>query len=212
MISAKGFVVLAMAVGGIAGPASSMELQGATTCAWREYVRAADARMQARLVGDKPFLWIDDTAERELHVRRGDIVIAPVVGHGTKSVHDGLIHDWIGGVFIPNATMDSLLAVVRDYGKYKEIYKPVVTDSQLLTSSSAGGEFSMVWQRHVVFITSAIQARFKARDFVVDSRRGYSVINATRIQQIEEYGHPGEHLCRRQRQRVHLAHPYHFKI
>ena len=29
--------------------------------------------------------------------------------------HEKLIHDWIGAVFIPNATFESLFAVVRAY-------------------------------------------------------------------------------------------------
>jgi hypothetical protein len=129
MISTKSFVVLALLVGDVAKPAHSAELQPTTIAAWQEYVRTADARMQARLDTDKPFLWIDETTDRALRVRGGEIMVMPMVGQGTRDVPEGLIHDWIGGVFIPNARIDKLLAVVHDYDRYKEIYPPVVTDS-----------------------------------------------------------------------------------
>lgn len=37
-----------------------------------------------------------------------------------QPVPNGLIHDWIGAVFTPNATIDGLLSVVRDYSRYKD--------------------------------------------------------------------------------------------
>lgn len=37
-----------------------------------------------------------------------------------QPVPNGLIHDWIGAVFTPNAIIDGLLSVVRDYSRYKD--------------------------------------------------------------------------------------------
>jgi hypothetical protein len=173
---------------------NAMELKRVTAEAWQAYVGGVDARMQARLEGNKPFLWMDESADRARTVKRGEIVVAPLAGHGTQSVPDGLIHDWIGAVFVPNATIDSLLHVVHDYGRYKDMYKPVVKDSRLLQAGAAEEEFSMVWQRHVLFVTAAIRGLYRARDVSIDSRRGYSLVEATNLQQIEDYGRPGEHL------------------
>jgi hypothetical protein len=149
--------------------------------------------MQPRLDSDKPFLWIDETTDRALRVRRGEIVVMPMIGQGTRDVPEGLIHDWIGGVFIPNTSIDKLLAVVHDYDRYKEIYRPVVTDSHS-EACAADREFSMVWQRHVLFVNAAIQGRYQAHEFAVDSHRRYSIIDATSIQEIEHPGHSGQHL------------------
>ncbi len=52
----------------------------------------------------------------------------------------------------------------------------------------------MVWQRHVLFVNAAMQGHYQARDVRMDPRRGYSVVDATEIQQIESYGHAGQHL------------------
>src|SRR5712675_1076193 len=89
---------------------SNIELQSGTLNAWEEYIRGADSHMQTRLDARKPFLWTDEFPDRARRVRLGEIAVAPVVGHGTRKVPDGLIHDWIGAAFIPGATIESLFA------------------------------------------------------------------------------------------------------
>ena len=178
----------------VAARASAVELQSATVDAWQQYLRAADVRLQARLDSGKPYLWVDEAADRQLRVRRGEVVVAPLVRHGIQSVPNGLIHDWIGAVFIPNATVGSLLAILHDYDRYKDIYKPAVTDSKCLEFNAADQDFSMTWQRHVLFVNAAMQGHYRAHEIVIDSRRGYGVVDATRIQEIEDYGRPSERL------------------
>ena len=95
----KGFLTIVVMLGGVAVPLGAAELQRATADAWQDYVRHADERMQGRLDGRKPFLWVDEIPERALRVRRGEVVVAPAAGAGTQTVPDGLIHDWIGAVF-----------------------------------------------------------------------------------------------------------------
>jgi hypothetical protein len=148
-------------------------LQDATLKAWEEYLHNAGSRMQARLDGQQPFLWTDESADRRLQVERGEIVVEPMAGAGTRSVPKGLIHDWIGAAFIPGATIDSLLCVIHDYDNYKDYYRPVVVDSKALASTSAGQEFSMVWRHKVLFVTAAIQTQYQGRDVVVAISNAY---------------------------------------
>jgi hypothetical protein len=194
MTRMKGLFITAVLVIGVGARAGAAELQSATVDAWQEYVRGADASMQARLGGAKPFLWLDEAPDRAPRVRRGEVFVAPRAEDGTQAVPGGLIHDWIGAIFIPNATIERLLSVVRDYDRYNEIYKPVVADSRSLDSGATDQEFSMVWRRHVLFVNAAMQGRYRAHDVIVGAHRGYTVVNTTRLQQIEGYGQPGEHL------------------
>jgi len=190
----KAIFGLTLTVASVPGLLSAIELQPGTLKAWDEYVRSADLRMQARLGGQRPFLWTDESPDRKLRIRRGEILVAPVVGHGTQNVPDGLIHDWIGAVFIPKATVESVFAVVHDYDRYKEIYKPVVADSKVLACTETDQEFSMTWQRRVLFVNAAIEGQFQAHDFELDARRGYNIADTKQMQEIEGYGHSGEHL------------------
>jgi len=190
----KGLFVAAVMVVGVDAPVGAEELQIATVDAWQEYLQGAGASMQVRLGGQRPFLWRDETPDRAARVRRGEVIVAPRAEHGTQAVPGGLIHDWIGAIFIPNATIVSLLRVVRDYDRYKEIYKPAVADSHSLDSGDTAQEFSMVWRGHVLFVNAAMQGHYRAHDVKVGANRGYTVVNTTRLQQIEDYGQRGEHL------------------
>ena len=194
MIRTMGVFAFAAMISGTAMPANSEELQPATVAAWQEYLCGAGARMQARVEGRKPFLWMEDEAGRMPRVRRGEVVVAPLIGHGSEAVPNGLIHDWIGAIFIPDATIESLLSVVHDYDRYKEIFKPVVAESQSLRAAETDQEFSMVWRRHVLFVDAAMQGRYHAHDVMLDSHRGYSIVDTTTIKEIEDYGHAGQQL------------------
>ncbi len=174
------------------GLVSAIDLQPETLKAWGDYMRSADSRMQSRLDGQRPFLWSDEAPGRSQRLRRGETLVAPVAGHGTQSVADGLIHDWIGATFIPNAKIEDLLAVVHDYDRYKQFYKPVVADSKVLACTETDQLFSMVWQHKILFVNAAIEGRYQAHDFFVDARRGYNIANTTQVQEIEDYGQSGE--------------------
>ena len=170
------------------------ELQAGTVKAWEEYVRGTDSRIQTRADSARPFLWIDESGERRAQVQRGEVIVAPVVGHGTKSVQDGLIHDWIGAVFIPNATVVNLYRVLHDYNRYKDIYKPVVIDSKTLGCTDKNQEFAMVWRRRVLFVNAAVEGQYLSRDIAFDARRGYNVADTTKVEEIEDYGHANQRL------------------
>jgi hypothetical protein len=188
----KAFVTLALMAG---APAlvSAIDLEAGTVEAWRAYIRNTDARAQTRVAGQQPFLWTDESPERKLRVRRGEVVIAPVARDGTQDVPSGLIHDWIGAVFIPGATIGNLHSVMHDYDKYKDYYKPVVAESKAFSCTSTNQEFSMVWKSRALFVTTVIESRYQSRDVEVDARRGYNVANTTEVRQIEDYGRPAAH-------------------
>jgi len=184
---------LALLTGMLPGLSHAVDLQPGTLKAWDEYIDSVDAGMQARLDGQRKFLWADEAPDRISHLQRGKTLVAPVVGHGTQSVPNGLIHHWIGAVFIPNASIKTLLAVVHDYDRYKDFYKPVVADSKALACSGEDQRFSMVWQHRVLFVNAAIAGQYRAHDVVVDPRRGYNIATTTEVREIESYGQGDEH-------------------
>jgi hypothetical protein len=68
------------------------ELKPETVQAWNQYVRSADSHMRERLDPGHQFLWTDESPDRSARLRRGEILIAPMIGPGTRRVPDGLIH------------------------------------------------------------------------------------------------------------------------
>ena len=170
------------------------ELQSATLKAWQAYIRGVDQRMQEGRDGKQRYLWADESPDRIRRIQHGEVVVAPMTESGSWSVPDGLIHHWIGAIFIPGATMQDALAITHNYDRYKDYFKPVVADSKLLACTPGGQEFSMVWRRQVLFVNATIQTRYDAYDVFVDDRRAYNIAETTRVQQIKEYGQTSEHL------------------
>src|SRR3954471_17740940 len=170
------------------------ELQPITLMAWNAYLKEADVRMQERTARRAPFLWMDDSPDRAARVRSGEVAIAPVTGHGTEGVPHGLVHDWVGAIFIPGATIDSLLAVVHNYDEYRRIYQPVVSSSRMLACTDAGQEFQMVWQGKALLIKATVQGRYQAHDVMLDARRGYRIAETVEMREIEGHGRAGQRL------------------
>lgn len=177
-----------------AGFSNAAELTPQALEVWNRYIRTVDSGMQARLDKGHAFLWADEAPERGERLRQGDILASPVEGHGWEAVPGGLIHHWIGAVFIPNAGIEDVLAVVHDYGEYKQIYKPTVVQSRVLNYSETQQNFSMLWLRKVLFVTAAISTDYQSRDFHLDGKKCYNVTASTRVQEVQKYGRSDQHL------------------
>ena len=102
---------------------NAAKLEPTTTKAWEEYAAAATMGMEQRLNPGNSFLWVDEVPERLRKVRSGEIVVSPVGPQSPKRVPSGLIHDWLGAAFIAHVTINDVLAVVRDYARYKDLYR-----------------------------------------------------------------------------------------
>jgi hypothetical protein len=89
--------------------------------------------------GGAHLLWLEDEPNRaeELRadVRTKGLYIAPVSRDIPRKVSHGLIHDWLGVGFVPNAKIEDVLLVARDYDHYKDIYRPGVIESAKTSSS-----------------------------------------------------------------------------
>lgn len=120
----------------MAKTAKPVQLKPRTLEAFDAYVREAEMAIKETLQGSGPFLWSDFNAERAQQVHGGQIVAQFWSGRGPVNVPNGLIHDWIGAAFIPDSTLQDILALVQDYDNHKNIYKPEVIDSKLISRQS----------------------------------------------------------------------------
>ena len=106
----------------------------------------------------------------------------------------GLIHDWIGAAFIPRVTLNDVMAVARDYARYKEVYQPTVVDSKAIATGETKDRYSMLLMNKSLFLKTAFDSDYESCYVHVDDRRAYSVTRTTRVQEIEEYGSPAQRL------------------
>lgn len=175
-----------------AGTTEAAELQLDTRNAWEQYVQKAQTRMQARLGPGQIFLWADEDPHRAQRLQAGQIEVAPSNGGGTQSVPHGLIHDWIGAIFLPNTTLPQALSVTRDYSRYKDFYRPTVADSQPLEPGDGADQFSLRWVTKVLFVQAALDLQCRSHYVRVDERRLYSTSYTTQVQEIQNYGQSRE--------------------
>ncbi len=172
---------------------SATDLSQQTLKAWDEYIQGTDSRMKQRLAGTTTFLWIDESPGRRERVHQGEILVQPVNKDSPEKVPQGLIHDWLGAVFIPNASINSVFAILDDYGRYDRFYNPAVSNAELLDVLGATRRFSLVLAEKAPFVNAAIASDFTSQTIQIDKQHWYTVTYSTRIQQIDSYGQAGEH-------------------
>ncbi len=185
-------LILALLAGGQM-LAAELELKPETLKAWDDYVDKATCAMQLRGRGGSPFLLIEGNQARIARVRGGEIVVWPAGESSPKRAPSGLIHDWIGAAFIPGVRIDDVLSLVRNYARYKEVYKPGVLDARLLRQAGGEDRFSMLVRNGSFFTKTALDGEYHSSYVQLDQKRWYSYSCATRMQEIENYGQPGEH-------------------
>jgi hypothetical protein len=171
--------------------AGAATLKPETKAAWDAYLQAAHDAMQARLQPGAHFLWLDDHPEQMEKIRAvREPYIAPVSRQIPKRVPSGLIHDWLGVGFVPNATAEDILRIVRDYDRYKEVYRPGVIDSASHSTDGVTDLFFMRLANRSVVSKTALDTDCAASYFRVDDHRWYIVSNSTHIQEIDKFGTP----------------------
>jgi hypothetical protein len=134
---------------------NAIELKQETLQAWDAYVRAAKTRMQERASGQSPFLWVDEKPDRVQRVRAGEVLVAPADSDSPHKVPRGLIHDWIGVVFLPNAKLDDVMRVLGDYDRYKDFYRPMVVKSKLLEQTHDHEKVTLLMLQKAFSVTAA---------------------------------------------------------
>jgi hypothetical protein len=195
-VTPRALALMALIVLVFSAPLNADSLAPITSQRWEEYVEAATVHMAYRLGPGKAFLWVDEEPGRLIQLRAGDVIVSPVGPRNPKRVPSGLIHDWIGAAFIPHATLKDALQVVRDYGRYQELYQPNVTDSKALEIGESIDRFTMRLLNKSFFAKTALDTDYESCFVRLDDRHLYSTSRTTRIQQIEEYGTPAQHFLR----------------
>ena len=174
---------------GVLGEAA--ELKPEALQAWESYLANTRSQIATRLQSEESFLRSGETQGTLRRIRTGEIVIVPEA-QTPKPVPEGLIHHWIGAVFVPDSTIADVLGVVRDYPHFAYYYEPNVVESKLLAQHGDEYSFDMVIMSQSLFSKTALDGEYTDSYFRVSDTRWYSVTHSTRIQQIEDFGRPDE--------------------
>ncbi len=131
LVTALAFTVL------LAVEARPRELKPETVAAFNLYIHATEARI-ARDLQDGHFLLIDGLADRDryaayAHLRQGQIYIRHLrtdEAYKPIDIPQGLIHHWVGIVFVPEVTLAQTLAELQDYVDQPDKYAPTAATGE----------------------------------------------------------------------------------
>lgn len=169
---------------------TTVDLQPHTARAFDNYVRQAESRIERQSHGPA-FLWTDADVAGKQKVRAGNAIAEPFTGNGDTSVPDGVIHDWVGAVFVPGATLAKTVSVAEDYDSHTRLYGPELQASK--TIRHEGNEFDIYLRLlKKQMITVVLNTNHHVRYIPVDATHWYSVSHSTRIAEVENPGEPDE--------------------
>lgn len=167
------------------------QLKPDTLLAYTEYIRAAEAAMDETLTRADGFLWSDGSAERSGALRKGLALAQLWSGKSPIKVPSGLIHDWIGAIFTPGATVAKTLALIQDYDNHKNIYKPEVIDSKLINQH--GNHFEIYLRLLKKKVITVVLDTYHEVDYSsVDPLRWRCRSYTRRISEVDDAGKKGE--------------------
>jgi hypothetical protein len=177
------------------------DLTPKTLEAFARYVQLTEARINGEVSQPDKFLYVDGLPPgRRAQVldglKRGEIFMERLQtldasGHKIEAPQ-AIIHHWLGAVFVPGANLRETLALVQDYNRHQDIYKPEVVRSRLLTHQ--GNDFTIYYRlRKKKVITVTLNTNHDVHYFPVDSTRWYSRSYSTRIAEVANADTPNEH-------------------
>ena len=180
--------------------AAGAELQPHTLAAWETYIRLTEQRIAAEPDDGSRFLVMDFAkpseaqSERDL-LRDGEILIQKLEtraeGGRRIEVEDGMIHHWIGAIFLPGAHLDPLLEWLQDYDHHAGRFLEAEQSRLLSRDGSTFHIFLRLRRKKIitVYYNTEHTAEYRVYD---DPRRASSHGFATRIAELDHPGTPQE--------------------
>ncbi len=117
-------VCCAASIFGWPGVTTAAELAPETAEAYERYVAELRERFGAEVLARIP----PENASQDalVRLRAGEIIAEPGNGDGILDVPGGLVHHWRGAAFIPDVSLDEVIATAQDYSSYADNYEWVV--------------------------------------------------------------------------------------
>lgn len=183
------------------GSSYAAELRPTTAEAFDRYVKLTEAQIASDDQHDQAFLWVERLpaarpAKIESELREGKVVIERLQtldGGKPIACPGGMIHHWIGTVFIPGATLQQVLSFVQDYDHQAEYFRPDVMKSKILRHEDGNYLVNLRFYKKKV-VTSVVDTDHEIHYSMIDATHARSWSRTTRVQQVDNAGKPDERL------------------
>jgi hypothetical protein len=193
------FLALQILVVGVQG-AVPADLKPETAEGFSRYVQATEVRIERQSTRGNQLLYIDALPEaprKEIltSLRNGQVFMQRLETKDDSgrviTAPGGLIHHWIGDVFIPGVSLRQVLDMVEDYDQHHEIYTPDVVRSRLVARSGNDFRVEMRFRKKKV-VTVTLNTEHDVHYVEIDATHWYSRSVSTRIAEVENADRPGE--------------------
>jgi hypothetical protein len=169
--------------------ARAEQLDRKTRREFERYMTKVQARVKNRTAGSPSFLWAEDRSGRLDAVRNGQIVIEQQNPEALDA-GEGLIHDWIGSVFIRGAGLEQVLATVSDYDRHQKIYPEVIRSRTLSQNGDEYRVYLRLLKKKVISVV--LNTEHDVRYFRLSPTRAHSQSFMTRVAEVDNAGEPDE--------------------
>jgi hypothetical protein len=181
-----------------ANPAPA-KLRSETVEAFDRYVLLAEERNKVELKRGSALLWIDSLpaaqrTEAYAALKRGEVEVDQLttLDNGEPIVcPGGMIHHWVGVVFIPGAKLDDVLGILEDYDHQSTYYLPDVERSKIESRDGDHFRVFLRFRRHKV-ITVVLNTEHDVHYFHDGLGRAHSRSSAVRVAEVENPGKSDE--------------------
>lgn len=185
----------------VVAPGSSLaaQLTAKTAQAFDQYIAAKEARGNRDLAAKQNFLYLDafgqdQAADAYSKLDQGQILVERDEECSTPacaSIPGGLIHDWIGLVFVPGVSLSQALVTLQDYDHDAIFYPSEVVKSKLLGKSP--NEFRIYLRlKQVHIITVVLDTQYDVQYTQIDPHREVARSRSTAVAEVDHPGAPDE--------------------
>jgi hypothetical protein len=178
---------------------ASVKLKEETAAAFQRYLRLTNERNAEELKRGSNLLWIDSLPDSQraaayAELKRGDVKMEKLETRENGEpirCPGGMIHHWVGLIFIPGAKLDEVLRILEDYDRHSAYYAPDVERSKLESRDGDHFRVYLRFRRHKV-ITVVLNTEHDVQYYRDSSERAHSRSSAVRIAEVENPGKSDE--------------------
>jgi hypothetical protein len=180
--------------------AAGADLKPETVEGFAHYVQATEARIEKQLASADRLLYVDSLSPGSRDqvmtlLRKGQVFMQRLETRDSSGrlliTPGGLIHHWIGAVFIPGISLGQVLEMVQDYNHHQEIYKPDVVRSRLVSRNGNDFKVEMRFRKKKV-VTVTLNTEHDVHYAEIDPAHWYSRSVSTRVAEVENAEKPDE--------------------
>ena len=180
-------------------PLGAAELKRETLTAWNRYVALTEARIERELGAQNGFLVQDFLPEDDREAVKRELAEGRVFATKLRTVDargedidvpGGMVHHWVGSVFVPGVEVEDLLAFLQDYDEHHR-YFDEVEESRLV--SRHGDRFEIFLRlRRTKIVTVHYATEHSVRYRRHEGGNASSASRTTRIAELEGANTPDE--------------------